>query len=151
MFCTHCGNELSNNKLCNKCGEGAGTASVNTDGIITSRQHYLKLKKAILVITLIVVIPIALTFISYIISGEEVLRVFINWVLSLLLGIDLLGILLGLAMGIINFSKSSDAEGEEKIYFRKMGLVWLLLPVIFLIAIVFSYIVVSVTGNLINQ
>lgn len=156
MFCTNCGNQFPEGAgFCTNCGTRVGAAPAGVplpQAVPTPVQiKTLNTKKIGNILGGVVLSCGVIGGIAGIFSGADTFKVVSNWLLGILFGLSVLGVIASVPLGIIFLIKGNEATNGNGPYYKKLA-TWVFLgPILTIISIILMYVIVNVIHQLITK
>lgn len=149
MFCHHCGRQLLEHST--KCAYCGSPVSVNSStGVVLASSaaddSQYKNKWQFKTVAQAFGYSVGGFLIIGIISSfaGNIFRLFINWIISLVSIISVVGIMVGVVLGIIHISKLQKQAGEIKDYHKRAAIWWFVGPTAILVSCIICYTIINI-------
>lgn len=160
MFCTNCGKEIPDqSKFCTNCGVSISTSVANPSMAVPTpinqapiKRKRFEVSKIFIIFLYILLGLIILAGIGIGVMGQggsgALIKVVINWLLGVIFGLSVLGMIGGVIAGVVLLIKANDKEDPS--YYKRNALWCFLGPIMLIVGIILAYVIINVVSNLVG-
>lgn len=160
MFCTNCGNQQPDqSKFCTNCGASISASNVNSGIAMPTPPSGTQIKKVgfevskvffILLYILLGLVILGGIGIGIVGKGDSavLIKIIINWLLGIIFGISILGMIGGVIAGAVLLIKANDKVDPS--YYNRNAVWCFIGPIMLIVGIILAYVIINVVSNLIG-